>query len=363
MSSDLKLIVPDNALELGLKVDEHLRQIRKEDLSYILPASLIRFNNGDGKALLRETIRDKDAYIITDVNNDSITYPTRRGIHYMGPDEHYLDIIRILSAASGHAKKITLIETMLYQARQDKRSDRESLDCAVSLQSLERSGVGEFITFDAHNPTVYNAIPNTPFENFYATDDLLITLLEQEKIYNDEIVVISPDEGAMNRARVFSDFLGNADIGTFYKRRDYSILVDGHHPIVAHSFLGDEKALKGKTAIIVDDMIDTGGSILDTCKQLKERGVKKVYLLVTFALFTKGPDRFNEAFSKGYFDGVYATNLTYVPVEVLSQPWFNSVDCSKKIAYIINTLNNGESIKSLLSGKEETVRKIKSLRR
>ena len=363
MSSNLKLIVPDNALELGLKVDEHLRQIRKEDLGYILPSDLIRFNNGEGKAKLIETIRDKDAYILTDVNNDSISYPTRRGLHYMGPDEHYLDIIRILSAASGHAKKITLIETMLYQARQDKRSDRESLDCAVSLQTLERSGVSEFITFDAHNPTVYNAIPNTPFENFYATDDLLITLLEQEKIYNDKIVVISPDEGAMNRARVFSDFLGNADIGTFYKRRDYSILVDGHHPIVAHSFLGNERALKGKTAIIVDDMIDTGGSILDTCKQLKERGVKKIYLLVTFALFTKGPDRFIDAFSKGYFDGVYATNLTYVPENVLNQPWFNSVDCSKKIAYIINTLNNGQSIKSLLSGKEETVRKIKILRK
>ena len=281
----------------------------------------------------------------------------------MGPDEHNQDIIRILSAASGHAKKITLIEPMLYQSRQDKRSDRESLDCAINLQNIERNGVGEIITFDAHNPTVYNAIPNIPFENFYATDDLLITLLEQEKIYNDKIVVISPDEGAMNRARVFSDFLGNTDIGTFYKRRDYSVLVDGHHPIVAHSFLGDEKALKGKTAIIVDDMIDTGGSILDTCKQLKERGVKKIYLLVTFALFTKGPNRFNDAFSKGYFDKVFATNLTYVPEEILNQPWYSSVDCSKKIAYIINTLNKGESIKSLLSGKEETVRKIKTLRR
>ena len=363
MSSDLKLIVSDNALELGLKVDEHLRIIRNEDLSYILPVDLVRFNNGDGKALLRETIRDKDAYIVTDVNNDSISYPTRRGIHYMGPDEHNQDIIRILSAASGHAKKITLIEPMLYQSRQDKRSDRESLDCAINLQNIERNGVGEIITFDAHNPTVYNAIPNIPFENFYATDDLLITLLEQEKIYNDKIVVISPDEGAMNRARVFSDFLGNTDIGTFYKRRDYSVLVDGHHPIVAHSFLGDEKALKGKTAIIVDDMIDTGGSILDTCKQLKERGVKKIYLLVTFALFTKGPNRFNDAFSKGYFDKVFATNLTYVPEEILNQPWYSSVDCSKKIAYIINTLNKGESIKSLLSGKEETVRKIKTLRR
>ena len=363
MSSDLKIIVPKNARELGLKVDEHIRQIRKEDVSYLLDLNLVRFNNGDGKALLKETIRNKDAYIITDVNNDSINYPSRRGTHYMGPDEHYQDIIRILSAASGHAKKITLIETMLYQSRQDKRSDRESLDCAVALQNLEKLGVDEFITFDAHNPSVYNAIPNTPFENFYATDDLLFTLLEQEQIYNDNIVVISPDEGAMNRARIFADFLGNADIGTFYKRRDYSVLVDGHHPIVAHSFLGDEKALKGKTAIIVDDMIDTGGSILDTCKQLKERGVKKIYLLVTFALFTKGPDRFNEAFSKGYFDGVYATNLTYVPIEVLSQPWFNSVDCSKKIAHIINTLNNGESIKSLLSGKKETVKKIKTLRR
>lgn len=363
MSSDLKLIVPNNALELGMKVDEHLRHIRKEDVSYILPADLVRFNNGDGKALLRETIRNKDTYIITDVNNDSISYPTRRGIHYMGPDEHYLDIIRILSAASGHAKRITLIETMLYQARQDKRSDRESLDCAVSLQNLEKLGVNEFITFDAHNPTVYNAIPNTPFENFYATDDLLFTLLEQEQIYNDNIVVVSPDEGAMNRARIFADFLGNADIGTFYKRRDYSVLVDGHHPIVAHSFLGNEKDLEGKTAIIVDDMIDTGGSIIDTAKQLKERGVKKVYLLVTFALFTKGTNKFNEAYSKGYFDGVYATNLTYVPEEILNQPWFKSVDCSKKIAYIVHTLNCGESIKSLLSGKEETVRKIKTLRK
>lgn len=363
MSSDLKLIVPENALELGLKVDEYLRKIRCEDLSYILPIDLIRFNNGEGKARLKETIRDKDTYILIDVNNDSIGYSTRRGIHYMGPDEHYQDVIRLLSAASGHAKKVTLIETMLYQSRQDKRSDRESLDCAVALQNLERNGVEEFITFDAHNPTVYNAIPNTPFENFYATDDLLIRLLEQEKIYNDDIVVISPDEGAMNRARVFSDFLGNADIGTFYKRRDYSVLVDGHHPIVAHSFLGDEKALNGKTAIIVDDMIDTGGSILDTCKQLKERGVKKIYLLVTFALFTKGPSTFNDAFNSGYFNGVYATNLTYVPDYVLKQPWFNSVDCSKKIAYIINTLNNGDSIKSLLSGKEETVRKIKALRR
>lgn len=281
----------------------------------------------------------------------------------MGPDEHFMDIERILSAASGHAKKNTLIMPYLYQGRQDKRNDRESLDCAMALQRLEKLGMDELITFDAHGPGVCNAIPMTPFENFYPTDDLLVSLLENEHLNCNSIVSIAPDEGAAKRARIFADFLGNVPFGSFFKQRDYSVLIDGHHPIVDHCFQGNEEDLIGKTAIIVDDMIASGGSIIDTARLLKKRKIKKVYFVVTFALFTKGIDMFDEAYEKGLFDGIYATNLTYVPEEIKNKPWFHSVDCSKKVAHVISSLNYGESVKTLLSGKEETVKKIRTLRR
>ena len=361
--SDLKIIVPENFSEFGKKVNEHIRGIRKSNDNYLIETELVRFNNGEGKAVIKETIRDKDLYILSDVSNYDVSYKFYGREHYMSPDEHFQDIKRILSAECGHATKRTVIMPYLYESRQDKKDSRESLDCATALQELEKMGVNEIVTCDVHNKAVMNAVPNMAFENMYLGDILLLDLIKNEKIEDfDKFICISPDEGAMKRARFFSDMLGNVPIGSFYKQRDYTKIVNGKNPVVDHRFLGPSD-MKGKYAIVVDDMIASGGSILDTAKSLKKLGVEKIFLIVTFALFTEGVDKFNEYYDDGIITRVYASNVSYVPNKIKKLKWFRSVDCSQKIANLINELNYGKSVGELISGRAETAVKIDKLRR
>lgn len=361
--NELKIIVPDNFKEFGNKINGHLQNIRNNQDNYLIDVDLVRFNNGEGKVVVNESLRDKDLYILSDVSNYDISYKYYGRTHYMSPDEHFMDIKRILSAECGHASKRTVIMPYLYESRQDKKDARESLDCAMALQELKNMGVNEIVTCDVHNKGVMNAIPNLAFENVYLTDMLLLDLLTQENINNfNNLICISPDEGAMKRARVFSEILGNVQIGSFYKQRDYTKVIDGKNPIVDHRFLGPSN-MDNKYAIIVDDMIASGESILDTAKLLKQIGVSKIFLVVTFALFTKGVDKFDEFYEKGIIDRVYATNVNYVPNEFLEKEWFRSVDCSYKLAHIISELNYGHSIGELITCKEDVAIKIKKLRR
>ena len=380
---NLKIIVPENCRDLGERVNQHLKRIRIREAieqygeeyvmehidyfndDYLIRMSnheLVRFNNGEAKAILRESVRDTDLYILSDVSNNSIVYKLRGQEHNMSPDEHFMDIIRILSAECGHASKRTLIMPYLYSSRQDRKESRESLDCAMSLHWLVNMGVDEIVTCDVHNKGVMNAVHTTPFENVYLTDTMLETWLKNEHFEDKEdIICISPDEGAMKRARFFSEVLDGARMGAFYKYRSQNI-TDGSAKIREHRFLGNPNDLIGRVAIVTDDMIDSGGSILDTAKQLKQLGADKVYLMTTFAFFSKGIEKFQEYYELEYFDKVYSTNLVYVSDEVKSQPWFCLVDCSDKIANIINELNHGRSIGQLIKGRDDVLRKVRKIR-
>ena len=362
--NDLKIIVPDNFSEFGKKVNSHINEIRGTDNNYLVDTDLVRFNNGEGKAVINESIRDKDLYIMADVSNYDINYEFFGRKHYMSPDEHFTDIKRILSAECGHASKRTVIMPYLYESRQDKKDNRESLDCAFSLSELVNMGVNEIITCDVHNRGVMNAVHGTSFESVHLGDMLLLDLIQNEKEYDfDKYICVSPDEGAQGRARLFAGLLGSSSFGYFYKQRDYTKIVNGKNPIIDHRFSGPSD-LKGKKAIIVDDMIASGGSILDSALSLKKLGVEKIYLVVTFALFTEGADKFNEYYHRGIIDRVYASNVSYVPDEYKCLPWFKSVDCSYKMANIINELNYGRSVGELITGsKTDTAVKIKKLRR
>ena len=360
---ELKIIVPENFREFGDSVNKHIQEIRNTSDSFLVDTSLVRFNNGEGKAVIKESIRDKDVYILSDVSNYNMSYNYYGRKHYMSPDEHFQDVKRILSAECEHAHKRTIILPYLYQSRQDKRDSRESLDCAVALDELKNMGADEIITCDVHNRGVGNAVHNKAFESVKLGDILLYDLLENEKITDfHKFVCISPDAGAMKRASFFSDMLGYVDVGTFDKQRDYTKIVNGKNPIKSHRFVGPSD-MEGKYAIVPDDMIASGGSMLDTVKSIKKLGVEKIFVVVTFALFTEGVDKFIELHEQGILDRVYASNVNYVPEEVKNMEWFKSVDCSNKIANIINRLNYGNSIGDLLDGKTETAVKIKKLRR
>ena len=363
MEDNIKLMVPDNFKNFGSKVNKHLNKIRQTNQEYIADMELVRFNNGEGKCILKESIRNKDVYIMTDIGNYDVTYKVQRGIHHMMPDEHFQDIKRIISSMSGHAEKITLIMPLLYQSRQDKRTLRESLDCAMALQELERFSIKEIVTFDAHNPMVANAIPNKmTFSNGYATSDLITKILNKEKIDINKLFIVSPDEGARSKAKFLADILGGIKYGNFDKRRDYTKIEDGKNPIIYHEFIGPSN-LDNLDVIIIDDMIASGSSLLDAANQIKQKGAKHIYLMTTFSLFTNGIDDFNKAYDDKIFTRLYSTNLTYVPKEYQNMPWFQNVDCSRKIAQIINSLHEGQSIHNLLNGKEETAKKVKVLKR
>lgn len=355
---ELKLVVLENSKELGDKVNNHLKRLNKRIEDYIIPIKNSRFSNGEGKIKLEDTVREKDLFILSDVGNYGITYNMHGMEIPMSPDEHFQDIKRVISATSGHASRITLVMPLLYQARQHKRKGRESLDCAIALQELEKLGVNNIITFDAHDPNVSNAIPRLPFENFYPTHIILNKLIEKEKDNMKDLLVISPDMGAMERARYYAEMLG-CDVGVFYKRRDLSKVVNGKNPIVEHVYMGAD--VKDKNIIVVDDMISSGQSMIEVAKEVKEKGAKSVYLIATFALLTEGTQKFIDAYKEGYFNKLYSTNVSYVPDIIKKSPWYEDVDCSEYLAKIINALNERNSLTTLHNDREEVLNKIKVL--
>ena len=364
----LKLIVLDSAARLGKQVNNYLvnfrrdvKNIAKNDPAfegyvsdnYIADATCYRFGTGEGKGVISESVRGKDLFILVDVCNHSISYTMNGYTNYKSPDDHYQDLKRIISAVNGKAHRINVIMPFLYEGRQHKRNGRESLDCAYAIEELSSMGVNNFITFDAHDPRVQNAEPLCGFDNITAPDILARALLRSENdllIDKDHLIVISPDEGALDRAVYFANVLG-VDTGMFYKRRDYSKIVNGKNPIVAHEFLGDN--IDGKDVIIMDDMIASGGSMIDTAKQLKAMNAKRVYLCATFGLFTEGLSKFDEAYEKCYFDKIVTTNLTYQIPELKSRPYYVEADMSKMIASIVDFMNHDSSMSNVYSSVEK----------
>jgi ribose-phosphate pyrophosphokinase len=320
--------------------------------SYILDAEVPRFGTGEAKGVIKASVRGDDLYLLVDVCNYSQTYSLFGQENHMSPDDHYQDLKRIIAAVGGKARRITVIMPFLYESRQHKRSSRESLDCAIALQELVNMGVDNIITFDAHDPRVQNAIPLNGFETVRTTYQFIKALLrnvDDLKINSDNMMVISPDEGGMGRAIYLASVLG-LDVGMFYKRRDYTQVVDGRNPIVSHEFLGS--SVEGKSVIIVDDMISSGESLLDVAKALKERNAERIYAFSTFGLFTSGLEQFDKAYEDGVIDRILTTNLIYQTPELLSREWYISCDMSKYIAYLIDTLNHDASISDLLNPVE-----------
>ena len=347
----LKLIVMDNISSIGKEIDQYLRDVNKTDKSYLMEYERTRFNNGEGKMSVVETARDKDVFIISDVANYSITYDMHGMKVPMGPDEHFQDIKRAISAVGGYASRVTVIMPFLYQSRQDKRKGRESLDCAIALQELERLGVQHIVTFDCHERKVANAIPNLPFENFYPTNIILEELIKKENIF-DNLLVISPDVGAMERARYYAEML-SVDVGMFYKRRDLSKVVNGKNPIVEHAYMGAD--VKDRNVIVVDDMIASGASIIEVGEKLREKGAKKIFFITTFSLFSEGVEVFEEAYKNKSFDKLYTTNLSYIPEEYNHYKWLNKVNCSKRIAEIIDYVHKGKSLRKIVHSNEKII--------
>ena len=320
--------------------------------SYILDAEIPRFGTGEAKGVIKTSVRGDDLYLLVDVCNYNETYKLFGQENHMSPDDHYQDLKRIIAAVGGKARRITVIMPFLYESRQHKRSSRESLDCAIALQELVSMGVDNIITFDAHDARVQNAIPLNGFETVRTTYQFIKALLRSEwdlKIDSEHMMVISPDEGGMSRAIYLASVLG-LDVGMFYKRRDYTQVVDGRNPIVSHEFLGT--SVEGKSVIIVDDMISSGESMLDVARALKDRKASRIYAFSTFGLFTSGLDAFDKAHEEGLIDKVFTTNLIYQSPELLSRDWYVSCDMSKYIAYLIDTLNHDASISDLLNPVE-----------
>ncbi len=326
----------------------------------MIAAACPRFGGGEGKGQISESVRGKDIFIMVDVCNHSLTYKTCGFENHYSPDDHYQDLKRMIAAVAGKAHRINVIMPFLYEGRQHRRSSRESLDCAYALSELANMGVSNFITFDAHDPRVANSTPLNGFDNFTPPYQFIRSLLHYDKdliIDKQHTIVISPDEGALDRAVYFSSVLG-VDTGMFYKRRDYSRIVNGKNPIVAHEFLGDN--IDGKDVIIIDDMISSGGSMIDTARQLKEMNCGRVFILATFGLFTEGLSRFDEAYEKCHFDRVICTNLTYLPPDIKKRPYFVEADMSKFLASIIDFMNHDISMGNVYTPTEK-IQKILSL--
>ena len=360
----LGLIPLKSCTGLGKKVDDYLVEWRRERESehkstiafsgyqrdsYILEANTPRFGSGEGKGTIEESVRGDDLYIMVDVCNYSLTYSLFGMTNHMSPDDHFQDLKRIIAAAAGKARRINVIMPFLYESRQHKRSGRESLDCAMALQELVNMGVENIITFDAHDPRVQNSIPLKGFETVQPIYQFLKHLLKNEpdlQIDSDHMMVLSPDEGGTSRAIYFANMLG-LDMGMFYKRRDYTKIVNGRNPIVAHEFLGS--SVEGKDVLIIDDMISSGESMLDVAKELKRRKARKVFICATFGLFTGGLAKFDQYYQDGLIDRILTTNLVYQTPDLLSRPYYIDVDMSKYIALIIDNLNHDASLSDLLT--------------
>ena len=374
----LGIIAMDSFAQTGKKVDKYLVKWRKErqhaDRSsiafdgyerdtYLIESAVPRFGSGEAKGIIRESVRGDDIYILVDVCNHSLTYKLAGYTNRMSPDDHFQDLKRIIAAIGGKARRINVIMPFLYESRQHKRSGRESLDCANALQELVRMGVENIITFDAHDARVQNAIPLHGFETVQPAYQFIKGLLRSEPdlpIDSDHLMVISPDEGGMSRAIYIANNLG-VDMGMFYKRRDYSTIIDGRNPIVAHEFLGAD--VEGKNMIIIDDMISSGDSMLEVAQLLKERKAAKIFMCSTFGLFTNGLEKFDKAYEKGIFDRLLTTNLIYQDPELFARPYYINCDLSKYIAFIIDHLNHDVSISSLLDPVERIQKALRKHRK
>lgn len=369
----LGIITLEGCRPLGEKIDRYLVKWRAERESehkgslafsgyqrdtYLLKASVPRFGSGEAKGMILESVRGTDLYLLVDVCNYSLTYSLCGFENHMSPDDHYQDLKRIIAAVGGKARRITVIMPFLYESRQHKRTSRESLDCALGLQQLVQMGVDNIITFDAHDPRVQNAIPLHGFETVQPAYQFIKGLLrnvDDLKIDSEHMMVISPDEGGMSRAIYIANVLG-LDMGMFYKRRDYTRVVNGRNPILAHEFLGT--SVENKDMIIIDDMISSGDSVLEVAAALKERKARKIFVFATFGLFTNGLDKFDRAYENGLIDKVLTTNLIYQTPELLERKWYINCDMSKYIAYIIDTLNHDSSISDLLNPSERIQRVV-----
>ena len=372
----LRIVYLNGSQEMAKAVDNSLVKSRKSlmsslsfanviqgyvEPSYIANAHYYRYGTGEGKVVLEDSVRGSDLFIIGDVTNYSVTYKVCGRINHMSPDNYFQDLKRAISAASGQAHRITVILPFLYESRQHRRSGRESLDCALALKELADYGVSNIITFDAHDPRVSDAIPLVSFDNFMPTYQFLKALLKAVpdlEFDKNHFMVISPDEGATDRAVYFSNILG-ADMGMFYKRRDYSKIVNGKNPIVAHEFLGD--TVEGKDCVIIDDMIASGGSMLDVCKQIKARGARRVFICTTFGLFTEGIKKFDEYYEQGLFTKLITTNLTYRPPELLRREYYIQADMFDYMARIIDTLNHDQSMVAVKNTTSKITNKLSEI--
>ena len=363
----LGIIPLPSCQDLGQKINDYLVQWRRESInehkntiafqgyerdSYLISVKVPRFGSGEAKGIVQESVRGRDLYLMVDVCNYSLTYPLYGKENHMSPDDHYQDLKRIISACAGKARRITVIMPFLYESRQHKRSTRESLDCALALKELVRMGVDNILTFDAHDPRVQNAIPLHGFETVQPSYQFVKALLGNVSDIHadsDHLMVVSPDEGGMSRAIYIANVLG-VDMGMFYKRRDYTKVVNGRNPIVAHEFLGSN--VEGKDIIVIDDMISSGESMIDVAGKLKELRAGRIFLYSTFGLFTNGMDKFDKAYEEGIFYRLLTTNLVYQTPELLSRPYYISCEMSKYIALLIDTLNHDASISDLLDPYE-----------
>ena len=374
----IKIATLEGCKDFATKVNEHLVEYRHtnptQDLqnihyrgysedSYMVDSICPRFGTGEGKGMINASVRGSDLYIFADVTNYSLTYKLLVQENHMSPDNHFQDLKRIISATDGKAKRLNVIMPFLYEGRQHKRSGRESLDCALALQELADLGVSNIITFDAHDPRVQNAIPLIGFDTFMPTYQFLKAIIDTTpdfRIDSDHLMIISPDEGAMGRAVYFSTILG-VDMGMFYKRRDYSVIVNGKNPIVAHEFLGS--SVEGKDVVIVDDMISSGESMLDVAKQLKDRKARRVFVCTTFGLFTDGFEKFDEFYEKEYIYKVITTNLNYRDPELLTKPYYVEADMTKFTASIMDSLNHDISIEPIISPTGKIQKLLKKIQK
>lgn len=374
----LGIIALDGCQDMGRRVNDYLVKWRREDGhvhkndvvfsgyerdNYLIDARVPRFGSGEAKGIIGESVRGKDLYLMVDVCNYSLTYSLSGHTNHMSPDDHFQNLKRIIAAIGGKGRRLNVIMPFLYESRQHKRSSRESLDCALALQELVHLGVDNIITFDAHDPRVQNAIPLSGFETVRPTYQFVKGLLRTVKdlqIDSDHMMAISPDEGATERAVYLANVL-NLDMGMFYKRRDYTRIVNGRNPIVAHEFLGS--SVEGKDVVILDDMISSGDSILDVARQLKQRRAKRIYAAATFGLFTNGMEKFDKAYEEGIINGILTTNLIYQTPELLSRPYYINCDMSKYIALMIDTLNHDGSISSILNPSARIQHVVEKYRR
>lgn len=363
-ASPLGIIAMNSVTELGAKINDYLVDWSKlagnDTESFLIEAQCPRFSSGDGKGLIKSTVRGKDLFIIVDVGNYNVKYDYFGFQNAMSPDDHYQDLKRIIQAASGKAHRVNIIMPLLYGGRQHRRSYRESLDCAWALQELESMGVSNVVTFDAHDPRVQNAVPLMGLDNAMPTYQVLKCLLHDFKdlqLTKDKFMIVSPDEGALNRNMYYASVLG-VDMGMFYKRRDYSTIVNGRNPIVAHEYLGNP--VEGKDVFVADDIISSGESMLDLAYNLKKKKANRIFTYATYAIFTNGLEKFDKAYEEGVIGGVLGTNLTYRSPELLSRPWFHEVDVSKYIAYFIEAINHDVSISKILDPHAKIENLLKS---